>query len=101
MYQEYFTITYILDNDVDKNSPMYNVHYVKHVDEFAMRIARNLQQMATDNYNTCAAIKYIRPTQYLADRLDGANIDNQFLNDIVYREVWVALDLFLGNNIFF
>lgn len=94
MYQEYFTVTYILDNDVDKLNSMYDTHYVNSVSAFAIDVATQLQQMSI----ACAAYKYIHNMQYI-EAPTYECIDNYYyMNDIIYRKIWVALDFFLGNN---
>lgn len=95
-YQEYFTITYTLDNntDVDAESCLFNMNYLENVDDIARKILEGLQALARDNAGNHKTDEYcFAPTT-------PATITYEFLNDIVYREVWVALDLKLKNNTF-
>jgi hypothetical protein len=94
LYAEHIGLTYILDNAaVTGGSPPFPSPTTKNVIELAAYLHDRLtgaSQIAKPPHEIAVSSAY-KP-------IELKRTDNDVLNDIIYRQVWIALDLTLDNN---
>ena len=120
LYTEHFTLTYILDNDhVGETDHPLASRAIDHVEHFASFILDQLSkyaaktlakyqadaQSASDAAKSAAmeGVYKITASEHGGDRnllSEHGGDRNLFLNDVIFREVWVASNIYLRNNIF-
>jgi|HubBroStandDraft_2_1064218.scaffolds.fasta_scaffold01750_4 hypothetical protein len=95
LYTEHFTLTYILDNShIGESGHPLASKAIEHVEQFAKFIHKKLNEYAEATASAAAE------DVYRITNSEGADNDNNFLNDIIFREVWVALGVYLRNDRF-
>lgn len=93
LYQEHFTCTYILDNS--KISNHFPSKCINDIETFSNKIMLILSNYASNNPTYTLTER--RKIDLMANRR-RADIDKFYQADIIYREIWVAIDHYLDHN---
>lgn len=91
LYAEHFTITYILDSNNPDNVGPFQSDSTETVTEIGAYFIAELEAYSNQNQHSAP------PRYRFTNNTSGYTKDIEYLNDILYREVWVALDIYLNN----